>query len=70
MTKPEKIGWTWIVVLLGLGGAFGYWVANRTPTNQQDGFVIEVETERLVCGVTKPGAISCVPKIPELWSER
>lgn len=31
--------------------------------------VVEVETDRLVCGVLGSSAISCVPKVPGLFGE-
>ncbi len=59
--KGRTIGWIFLS-LLPLAMLFGYWLGSRSG-------VTEVETDRLVCGVTRRG-ISCVPKIPELWSER
>ncbi len=59
--KGRRIGWIFLS-MIPLAILFGYWLRG-TPT------VTEIETDRLVCGVTRNG-VSCVPKIPELWSER
>ncbi len=52
-----------LIGMFPVAALLGYWFANRTAT------VTEIETERLVCGVTRAG-ISCVPKIPGLFEER
>ncbi len=64
--RTHWIGWMWLA-MLPVAFIFGMWFGGG-------GGVTEVETDRLVCGVVSnrvgtPRGISCVPKIPGLWTE-
>ncbi len=63
--SKEMGGWLFLAMLPTMF-VLGLWIGSRPHT------VVEVETERLVCGVVSnrfgtPRGVSCVPRIPGLF---
>lgn len=66
--KSKTVGWIYLAIVPTVFFV-GLWLGHHGPV------VVEVETDRLVCGVVSnrlgtSRGVSCVPKIPGLFDER